>query len=106
MLLIKAQGSILHIMQLLEDDSGADDKDDGDRELCDDQYFPEVDGLTACFEKAFKYDDRLKGGHEDGRVKTGEGAYYDRCDQQWQEHLPDKEVTKGKVQTRDPVDPG
>jgi hypothetical protein len=37
-------------VQLLKDDRGTDEQDDGDRELGDDEYFAEGDVAAACLE--------------------------------------------------------
>jgi hypothetical protein len=47
MIFVETQGGILHVVQLLEDDGGADEQDDGDGELCDDEYFTEGDVAAA-----------------------------------------------------------
>ena len=51
----ESEGCILHIVQLLEDDGGADEQDDGDGELYDDKGFSEGNATTAGFEQSFQH---------------------------------------------------
>src|SRR5258708_1633063 len=61
---VKAQGFLLHIMQLLEYDGGTDDEYDRDGKLCYDQYFTERDTAAAHFEESFQHFGGLERGHE------------------------------------------
>jgi len=53
MFFIEAERGILHVVQLLKYDGGADQQYDGDGELGRYEDFAERDGVGAYFEQAF-----------------------------------------------------
>ena len=102
MVFVEAQGGILHIVQLLEDDGCADDEHDGDRELGDDEDLTEGGGVAAGFEQSFEHFHGLEGAQEKGGVSAGEqadehGCQQDRDQDGWDQQTLDREMQSGEV---------
>src|SRR6185312_9576416 len=86
MLFVESKRSVLHIIQLLEDDGGGYQQDDRNGELRYYEHFSERNGPVAGLEKTFQHFHRLEGGQENGRIKARERTDEQRRQQQGNEH--------------------